>query len=135
MTSEQMYAEVILDYYRNPRNFGTLKDANATYRDVNPACGDVAEMFLKVKNGVIDDIKHTGRGCAISLAASGMLTELVKGKTIDFARSISKQDMLDALGIPVSIARLKCALLGLKVFKCALYHHMGVHYEDVEQQS
>ncbi len=125
MTSEQLYAEIILDYYRSPRNYGILEQPDAVFRDVNPSCGDVTEMQLKIADGKIADVKYTGKGCAISFAASGMLTEMASGKTVEEALQFSKDDILQALGIPISMARLKCALLGLKVFKYSLYKYLG----------
>ena len=130
MISESMYADIILDYYRNPRNFGTIKAPDGFFRDVNPVCGDIVEMSFRVEDGKIVDIKYLGKGCAISSAAAGMLTEMVIGKTIDEALKIKKEDVLSTLGIQISPMRLKCALLGYKVFKCALYHYIGKDYEE-----
>ncbi len=133
MTSESMYADIILDYYRNPRNFGTIKAPDGLFRDANPVCGDIVEMGFKVEDGKITDIKYWGKGCAISSAAAGMLTEIVIGKSIDEALKIKKEDVLSALGIQISPMRLKCALLGYKVFKCAIYHYIGRDYEEDEK--
>lgn len=130
MTSEQLYAEIILDYYRNPRNFGTLEDSDVIFRDVNPVCGDITEMHLKIDRGKIVDIKYSGKGCAISVAASGMLTEYVKGKTLDEARAVKREDVLAMLGIPISMVRMKCALLGLKVFKYSIYKYLGMNVDE-----
>ena len=120
-----MYTEVILDYYRYPRNYGRLEGANAQARDLNPLCGDEIEIYAKIDDDKIVDIKFSGKGCAISQAAASMLTEFLKGKTVEQARNISKENILEMLGIEISHVRLKCALLGLKVAKTAVYNYLG----------
>ena len=132
MSSDLMYGEIIMDYYRHPKNYGRLEKPDAAFRDVNPSCGDIVEVHLQIKDGMITDIRFSGKGCAISQAACSMFTELVKEKELEEARKIGKQEVLDMLGIPISMARMKCALLGLKVFKYALYQYLGMHYEDAE---
>jgi nitrogen fixation protein NifU and related proteins len=117
---EELYRDFILDHYRNPRNAGTLAAPDATFEDNNPLCGDKIRMDLKLRDGVIEEIRFQGRGCAISQASASLLTEIVKGKTVAEVGKISKEDVLENLGIPISAARLKCALLGLKVLKSAL---------------
>lgn len=116
-----IYREQILDHSRNPRNFGTIEDADITYEDTNPLCGDRVRIDVKVEDGKIADIKFSGRGCAISQAATSMLTEMVAGEELDEVQEISAQDVLDELGVPISPARVKCALLGLKVLKSGVY--------------
>jgi nitrogen fixation NifU-like protein len=117
---EDLYRDFILDHYRNPRNAGTLPQPDVTFEDLNPLCGDKIRMDLRLRNGVIEDIKFAGRGCAISQASASLLTEAVKGKTVAEVEKIGKAEVLENLGIPISAARLKCALLGLKVLKLAL---------------
>lgn len=121
-----IYSEIILDYYRYPRNKGTLPNAQIQARDTNPLCGDVVEMQLEVdeKNNV-KDVKFNGQGCAISQASASMLTELVKGKTVDDVRKISKEDVLSLIGGQLTAVRLKCALLSLKVLKTGVYNYIG----------
>jgi nitrogen fixation protein NifU and related proteins len=116
-----IYREQILDHSRSPRNFGTIEDADITYEDTNPLCGDRVRIDVKVEGGKIADIKFSGRGCAISQAAASMLTEMVAGEDLDQVRDLSAQDVLDELGVPISPARVKCALLGLKVLKSGVY--------------
>jgi len=135
MNAEEMYADIILDYYRNPRNFGTIKAPDGYFKDTNPVCGDIVEMKFRVEEGKIVDIRYWGKGCAISSAAAGMLTEMVMGKTIDEALKIKKEDVLLTLGIQISPMRLKCALLGYKVFKCALYRYIGKDYSEDNEKS
>jgi nitrogen fixation NifU-like protein len=121
-----MYKEIILDYYKNPRNRGSLESPQAKAKDSNPLCGDVVEMQLKFEDGKVSDIKFNGDGCAISQASASMLTELVMGKTIDEVRKLDKVALLDNLGSPnLGAVRIKCALLPLKVMKTALYQYLG----------
>ncbi len=121
MADEQMYREYILDHYKNPRNFGRLESADITHEENNPLCGDVVGMDFKVAGGVIEDVRFHGRGCAISQASASLLTERLKGMSLDEARRIDKEDVLEELGIEISPARLKCALLSLKVLKVGAY--------------
>ena len=128
---EEMYTEVILDYYRNPKNFGTIENPDIQARDTNPLCGDVIEMQLKLNgNGTIEQVRFSGKGCAISLAAASMLTENIEGKSLEEIQRIGKEDVLDMLGIQVSAVRLKCALLGLKVLKLGTYSFLGKQMEE-----
>ena len=127
MADEQMYREYILDHYKNPRNFGRLEDADISHEENNPLCGDVIGMDFKVADGVIEDVRFHGRGCAISQASASLLTERLKGMALDEARKIDKEDVLEELGIEISPARLKCALLSLKVLKVGAY---GLSQED-----
>lgn len=117
---DELYRDFILDHYRNPRNAGTLEHPDASFEDNNPLCGDKIRIDVALKDGVVADIKFQGRGCAISQASASLLTETVKGKTLADIAQIGKEQVLENLGIPISAARLKCALLGLKVLKTAL---------------
>lgn len=116
-----IYREHILDHYRNPRNYGTIEDADISHEDTNPLCGDRVRIDLRIADGKIADIKFSGRGCAISQAAASILTEMVAGADLDEVRQLSADDLLDELGVPISPARVKCALLGLKVLKSGVY--------------
>ncbi len=121
-----MYKEIILDYYKNPRNRGTIESPDAKSKDSNPLCGDVVEMQLKFSDGKVSDIKFNGDGCAISQASASMLTELVMGKSIEDVRKIDKTVLLENLGSPnLGAVRIKCALLPLKVMKTAVYDYLG----------
>ncbi len=126
MGTSDIYREIILDYYRNPRNYGKIENPDVSIKDSNPLCGDEIEMQLKVEDGKIIDIKFTGKGCAISQASASMLTEMVKDKDINTARNISKDDILESLGLTsLGPARIKCALLSLKTFKLAIYTYLA----------
>lgn len=127
---DDLYKEIILDHYQNPHNHGSLPDATNTYEDSNPLCGDRVRMELKIENGVIADVRFTGKGCAISQASASMLTDEVKGKPLDALHAIDKQAVLDMLGIPLSPSRVKCALLPLKVMKAGAY---GMALPDDEE--
>jgi nitrogen fixation protein NifU and related proteins len=127
-----LYREHILDHYRNPRNHGTLDPHDASFEDTNPLCGDRVRIDLRLDSNTVSDIRFSGRGCAISQASASMLTELVKGQNIDDVRALTKDDLLDEIGIPISPARLKCALLPLKVLKASAYGFEGWPGEDEE---
>ena len=132
--SSDIYKDIILDYYRNPRNFGELENPDVRVKDSNPLCGDIIEMQLKIRDGKIEDVRFKGRGCAISQASASMLTELIKGKTLDDAKALGKSDVLEMLGIDPGPTRIKCALLGLKVLKLAVYGYLGQTItEEVKQ--
>ena len=119
---EDFYRENILDHYRNPRNKGQLEDATHTHQEDNPLCGDVIRIDLHVNDqDVIDEVRFDGQGCAISQASASMLTEMVEGKSLEEAKELSKEDILEALGIEIGPVRLKCALLSLKVLKANVY--------------
>ena len=117
---DELYRDFILDHYRNPRNAGTLPDPDATFEDNNPLCGDKIRMDLRVEDGKVTDVKFAGRGCAISMASASLLTEQIKGMSIADIAKLGKDDVLANVGINISAARLKCALLGIKVLKQAL---------------
>jgi len=118
---DDIYLEHILDHFKNPRNYGTLEDANYVYEGGNPTCGDMVKFFVKVSDGKIDNIKFIGKGCAISQASASILTELVKGKDLEFVKSMEKDQLLEELGIELGPTRLKCALLSLETLKIALF--------------
>ena len=118
---DQFYREFILDHYKNPRNFGRLEQPDISHEEDNPLCGDVIGMDFRVRDGVIEDVRFHGRGCAISQASASLLTERLKGVSLDDAKKIGKADVLGELGIEISPARIKCALLSLKVLKVGAY--------------
>jgi len=131
-----VYSEIILDYYRHPRNKGTLEHAQISAKDSNPLCGDIIEMQLELdKNNSVRDVRFNGQGCAISQASASMLTELVKGKTVDDVRKISKEEILSLIGGQLSAVRLKCALLSLKVLKTGVYNYLGSAISSKEELS
>lgn len=125
---EDIYREMIVDYYRNPANFGKLENPDATFHDANPLCGDSIDIDMNIDNDAVRDIKFHGKGCAICMACSSVLTEIAKGKSIDDVRAINKDDILGELGLEhLPAIRIKCALLSLKVLKYALYEYLTRH--------
>ncbi len=131
MSSADIYREIILDYYRNPRNYGKIQDPDISQRDSNPLCGDELEMHLNIKDDKVTDVKFTGKGCAISQASASMLTELIMGKDFEYVKKLTKEDILDNLGLrDLGPARIKCALLSLKVLKSGLYSYIVDKLKD-----
>jgi nitrogen fixation NifU-like protein len=124
---DQLYREVILDHYKNPRGHGLIDDADAQAEGQNPLCGDEVAIYVAFEDDddTIDEVKFSGRGCAISQAATSMLTELVKGRSATEVASLPRDELLDEIGIPLTPVRLKCALLGLSTLKLALHKAKG----------
>jgi nitrogen fixation protein NifU and related proteins len=116
---DDFYRDYILDHYRNPRNFGRLEHPDAEAEDLNPLCGDQVRIELKLNDGVISDLRFSGQGCAISQASASMLTEVVKGMRLSDVAKLSKDVVLENVGIGISPTRMKCAMLGLRVLKSA----------------
>jgi nitrogen fixation NifU-like protein len=125
--ADDLYREVILDHYKNPRSHGLLDDADARAEGMNPLCGDEVTISLAFDDDgdTIRDVMFEGRGCAISQAATSMLMEMVKGRSAEEVAAMPKEDLLDEVGIPLTPIRLKCALLGLGVLKVALNRAKG----------
>jgi nitrogen fixation NifU-like protein len=124
---EQMYREVILDHYKSPRGHGLIENADAQAEGQNPLCGDEVTISVKfaADGETIESVGFEGRGCAISQAATSMLTELVQGRTASEVAALPKEDLLEEIGIPLTPIRLKCAILGLGVLKVALHKAKG----------
>ena len=115
---DDFYRDYILDHYRNPRNFGTLENADAQAHDVNPLCGDEVSVQLVVdEQDRVKDIRFNGKGCAISQASTSMLTEEVKGMPLADVVRLTKDTVLENLGIGIDAQRIKCATLGLHVIR------------------
>jgi nitrogen fixation NifU-like protein len=125
MGSADIYREIILDYYRNPRNFGKIESPDIALRESNPLCGDEIEIQVKFDGDKVKDIKFNGKGCAISQASASMLTEMVMGKSLEEMKKVGKEDILESLGLPnLGPARIKCALLSLKTLKLGVYSYL-----------
>jgi nitrogen fixation protein NifU and related proteins len=124
---EQLYREVILDHYKNPRGHGVIEGADAEAEGLNPLCGDEVAIYVSLAEDgeTIEDVKFSGRGCAISQAATSMLTEMVTGRSATEVATLDKEELLEEIGIPLTPIRLKCALLGLGVLKVALHRAKG----------
>jgi nitrogen fixation NifU-like protein len=122
---DDFYLGFILDHYKNPHNFGTLEDPDITNEEENPFCGDRIRIDLKLREGKVADVRFKGQGCAISQAAASILTDMIKGKPLERVQEFSKEEMLEALHVPLSPIRLKCGLLALKVLKAGVYGLKG----------
>jgi nitrogen fixation NifU-like protein len=122
---DQLYREVILDHYKNPRGHGLLDAPDAQAEGQNPLCGDEITVSLRFDGDTIADVGFEGRGCAISQAATSMLTEIVVGRNADEIARMPKEELLEEIGIPLTPVRLKCAILGLTTLKLALHKGRG----------
>ncbi len=118
---DEIYRENILDHYKHPRHRGTLEHPDITYEDANPLCGDHLRMDLRVKDGKVEEVAFSGHGCSISQASASMLCERIAGRPLEEIRGISRDDVLEMLGIELGPVRLKCALLALKTLKAGAY--------------
>jgi nitrogen fixation NifU-like protein len=119
---DDLYRELIIDRYKNPHFRGNLDPHDMSYEDDNPLCGDHIRIELRVnEDGDVSEAVFDGKGCSISQASADLLIESVIGKSIDEVKSLSKEDVLDLLGIELGPVRLKCALLSLKVLKGGVY--------------
>jgi nitrogen fixation protein NifU and related proteins len=129
---EDFYRENILDHYKNPRNYGALDEPHAHAEGQNPLCGDEVAIGINfAQDGeTIEDIRFEGRGCAISQAATSMLTDLVKGKTAADVAAMPRDELIGEVGIQLTPIRLKCAILGLGVLKVALHRAKGTPLPD-----
>ncbi len=120
--SSDMYREQIIDLYENPLNYGQLEPHSWSYEEDNPLCGDVIRIDVRLdESGRVADVKWSGDGCAISQASASLLTEEIKGLSLEELRLFPKEQLLDLLGVPLSMTRIKCALLSLKVLKAGAY--------------
>lgn len=116
-----IYQEELLDHYENPSNHGTLPEPDISHEEDNPLCGDRIRIDLGVEDGIIKKVRFSGHGCTISLAAASMLTEEIEGKSLAEVKQLSRDDILEMIGIPLGPVRVKCALLPLKVLKAGAY--------------
>ncbi len=120
MISSDMYQENILDHFKNPRNKGALKNPSVKASEVNPLCGDNMIIELSLDKEIIKDVRFNGNGCAISQASASILSEHIKGRTASYILKMGRDELLNLLGVNVTAARLKCAMLSLNTIKKAL---------------
>jgi len=127
MSFDQMYREVILDHYKNPHGHGVIEEADAEADGQNPLCGDEVSIYVAFGDDgeTIDEVKFSGRGCAISQAATSMLMDMATGRTATEVATMNKDELLEEIGIPLTPVRLKCAMLGLTTLKVALHKAKG----------
>jgi nitrogen fixation NifU-like protein len=119
---DDIYRDLIIDHYKNPQYRGHLAPNDIHFEDDNPLCGDHIEVTLRVAaDGTVTDGRFDGKGCAISQASADLLIESIIGKPVEAVKKLSRQDVLDLLGIELGPVRLKCALLALKVLKAGVY--------------
>lgn len=119
---EDFYRELIIERYKSPHYRGELNPNDISYEDDNPSCGDHIQIDLRLdEKGIVTEALFSGEGCAISQASTDLLLESIIGKSIDEIKEISKEDILENLGIELGPVRLKCALLPLKVLKAGIY--------------
>jgi len=117
---DQLYREQILEHYKRPHNFGRIEEPDLEFEDTNPFCGDEQQVTIRLgDDGRVAEVAFEGQGCAISTAATSLLTDELVGKTREELLAIPKEEVLDLLGIEISATRMKCAMLGLKVVKSA----------------
>jgi nitrogen fixation NifU-like protein len=124
---DQLYREVILDHYKNPRGHGVMEHPDAEAEGQNPLCGDEVSIYVAFGDDgdTIDDVMFSGRGCAISQAATSMLTDMVKGRKASEVAAMPSDDLIEEIGIPLTPVRVRCALLGLTTLKVALHKGKG----------
>ncbi len=120
-----IYQEHILDHYSSPRNKGVIENPDIYYKDSNPLCGDEIAIYAVLEGNIISKICFIARGCAISQAAASMLTESVKGKPVSYAYGLASDDIVGMLSIPLSPARLKCAVLAMKTLQAGIVLYRG----------
>ena len=119
---DELFRDHILDHYKNPRCHGTLERPDARVEDANPLCGDQLRMDFRFQDGRVAEVRFTGRGCSISLASASLLCEAIEGKPLDEVKKLTRQDVLDLLGLDdLGPVRSKCAMLALKTVKAAAY--------------
>jgi nitrogen fixation NifU-like protein len=118
---DDLYRELILDHYQHPHNHGEIPDADISYEDSNPLCGDKIRIDIKLNGNIVEQVRFNGKGCAISQASASMLTDELVGKSLDEIKKMDRDFVTNLLGIPLGPARIKCALLPLKVIKAGIY--------------
>ena len=136
---DEIYKENILDHFRHPRNFGRLENCTIKNHKYNPVCGDKIEIFIVIKDNKIKEAKFFGKGCAISMASASMLTEKIKNMTVEELKNIKEKEVLDMIGVPLGLVRVKCGLLSLKTLKEGLEKAEVIeqfklqHYRGIEE--
>lgn len=131
---DELYRENILDHYKHPRNHGVLEHPDVTFEDANPLCGDKIRMDFEIRDGRIEKVRFSGHGCSISQASASMLCERIEGQPVEEVRKLTREDVLEMLGIELGPVRLKCGLLALKTMKAGLYGMNQWPGEDEDEE-
>ena len=136
MSADPIYTEMIIEYSRNPSNFGKIDDPHIHSHDSNPLCGDSIDLYINIDENKVSNVKFDGKGCAICMACTSVLTEMIQGKTLDEVKNFQKDELLGELGlehlIKTSPVRIKCALLSLKALKHGIYTFFVEKMNDTE---
>ena len=136
MSGDPIYTEMIIEYSRNPSNFGKIEKPHIHRHDSNPLCGDSIDLYVNVDGTKITEVKFDGKGCAICMACTSVLTEMIQNKTLDEVKNFQKDELLAELGlehlIKTSPVRIKCALLSLKALKYGIYSYFTEKMNDAE---
>lgn len=133
---DDFYREEILEHYTHPHHYGVMDHPDVSHEESNPLCGDRIRFDLRLSEDdqTVEDIRFSGVGCAISKASASMLSDLILGKTVEEVKELTKEDVLDELGIELGPVRLKCALLPLKVVKAGVYGLDGDQEEEEPEE-
>lgn len=123
MDDEDIYAEILMEHYRNPHNYGRMDDPTTKILEYNPVCGDTVQIMIRVKDGKIEEDSFIGRGCSISQASASILTDMVKGMSVDEAKNINEEEYVRSLGVRLGPSREKCALLALNALKKCIQNY------------
>ena len=136
MSADPIYTEMIIEYSRNPSNFGKIDEPHIHRHDSNPLCGDSIDLYINIDENKVSNVKFDGKGCAICMACTSVLTEMIQGKTLDEVKNFQKDELLGELGlehlIKTSPVRIKCALLSLKALKHVIYTFFVEKMNDTE---
>ena len=136
MSADPIYTEMIIEYSRNPSNFGKIDEPHIHRHDSNPLCGDSIDLYINIDENKVSNVKFDGKGCAICMACTSVLTEMIQGKTLDEVKNFQKDELLGELGlehlIKTSPVRIKCALLSLKALKHGIYTFFVEKMNDTE---
>lgn len=123
--SDDIQAEIVLEHYREPHNYGTIEDPTVSLTESNPVCGDTVNISVLIENGTIADIKFVGKGCSISQAAASMLTDRVKGRPLGEVEKMDEKSIIDMVGLNLGPAREKCALLSYNTLQRCIESYKG----------
>lgn len=125
MSDNDMQAEIVLEHYRDPHNYGKIENASVSLTESNPVCGDTVNISLLIEDGVVKEVKFVGKGCSISQASASMLTDRVVGKTLEELKGMEEDNIIDMIGLKLGPSREKCALLSFNTLQKCISHYEG----------